>query len=143
YPPTPPSAAESAELLDGLTVADPGSRDGYDRDKFPHWSNQADNRDTRATVLQRDGEGGEVDGDCEPTAGRWYSVYDATWVDSDSDVQIDHIVPLSEAWKSGADGWTTDRREQFANDLEISQLIAVSGTSNQQKSDSDPAEWTP
>jgi len=52
-------------------------------------------------------------------------------------------VPLAEAWKSGADKWTTSRREQFANDLDRAQLIAVSASSNRSKGDKDPSLWKP
>lgn len=143
YPPEPPDAATSRAHLTEIGVTPEGSSDGYDRDKFPHWSGQGDNCNTREVVLARDGSGVVVDDECYPTSGRWYSVYDAEWVESPADVQIDHIVALSEAWHSGASAWTTAEREQFANDLEHAQLIAVSGSSNQAKSDHDPAEWTP
>ncbi|KLJ10931.1 hypothetical protein EMPG_13749, partial [Blastomyces silverae] len=59
------------------------------------------------------------------------------------DVDIDHVVPLSNAWKSGAAGWTTARRREFANDLVNPQLIAVTDNVNQQKSDAGPEEWKP
>jgi hypothetical protein len=94
-------------------------------------------------VLKRDGTGVTVDSDCEPTAGRWYSVYDAVYITDDSAIDIDHIVPLAEAWKSGASTWTTARRQQFANDLTIAQLIAVSASSNRSKGDRDPGSWKP
>jgi hypothetical protein len=143
YPPTPPSAGEAAPMLAGLTVAPEGSSGGYDRDLFPHWINQSGACDTREVVLQRDGTGVAVDSSCQPTSGQWYSVYDATWVSDSSDVDIDHIVALAEAWRSGASGWTTAKRQEFANNLSIAQLIAVSASSNSSKSDKDPAEWTP
>ncbi|MEV8371452.1 DUF1524 domain-containing protein [Kribbella sp. NPDC056861] len=50
---------------------------------------------------------------------------------------------MSEAWKSGASGWTTAKRQEFANNLTISQLIAVSASSNRSKGDKDPASWKP
>jgi hypothetical protein len=143
YPPTPPGADEAASMLAALTVAPEGSSDGYDRDLFPHWINQSGACDTREVVLQRDGTGVAVDSSCQPTSGQWYSVYDATWVSDSSDVDIDHIVALAEAWRSGASGWTTQRRQEFANNLSLAQLIAVSASSNASKSDKDPAEWTP
>lgn len=143
YPPDPPSVEETRQLLDGLTVEAEGSMDGYDRNLFPHWSDQGDNCDTRDVVLQRDGTDVQVDDQCEPTSGSWYSVYDGVTVSDDSDVQIDHIVALAEAWRSGAADWSTDDREAFANDLEHAQLIAVSGSSNSQKSDHDPSDWMP
>ncbi len=143
YPPTPPSAGTAATQLASLTVKAEGSTTGYSRDLFPHWITQSGTCDTRDQVLKRDGTGVTVDSQCEPTAGRWYSVYDATWVEDDSSVDIDHIVPLAEAWKSGANAWTTARRQQFANDLSISQLIAVSASSNRSKGDKDPSAWKP
>ena len=143
YPPTPPSASTAATQLAGLTVKAEGSTSGYSRDLFPHWITQSGTCDTRDEVLKRDGTGVTVDSQCEPTAGRWYSVYDATWVEDDSSIDIDHIVPLAEAWKSGANAWSTSRRQQFANDLSISQLIAVSASSNRSKGDKDPSEWKP
>jgi Protein of unknown function (DUF1524) len=130
-------------MLAGLTVRAEGSLAGYSRDQFPHWIIQSGNCDTRETVLRRDGTGVTVDGACRPTDGDWYSVYDAVWVSDSSEVDIDHIVALAEAWRSGANSWTISRRQQFANDLEIAQLIAVSQSSNASKGDSDPSEWRP
>src|SRR6478735_9027879 len=102
YPPTPPSASTAASQLASLTVKAEGSTSGYSRDLFPHWIIQSGTCDTREQVLKRDGTGVTVDSSCHPTAGRWYSVYDAVWVTDSSSVDIDHIVPLAEAWKSGA-----------------------------------------
>ena len=56
-------------------------------------------------------------------------------------VQIDHIVPLALAWDLGARNWTDDMRLRFANDP--ANLIAVEGQANQDKSDSEPADWMP
>ncbi|TDW22429.1 HNH endonuclease family protein [Kribbella kalugense] len=142
-PPTPPSASTAATELAGLTVKTEGSTTGYSRDKFPHWITQSGTCDTREEVLKRDGTGVKVDSSCQPTAGSWYSVYDKTTFTDSSDVDIDHIVPLAEAWKSGASSWTQARRQEFANNLTISQLIAVSASSNRSKGDRDPSEWQP
>jgi uncharacterized protein DUF1524 len=73
----------------------------------------------------------------------WRSVYDGVVVTIRSQVRIDHIVPLANAWRSGASRWTRDRRVQFANDLTDPQLIAVSAVSNRTKSDSGPENWRP
>ena len=143
YPPDPPPASTAQTQLAALTVKTEGSTTGYSRDLFPHWITVSGTCDTRDEVLKRDGIGVTVDSQCEPTAGRWYSVYDATYVEDDSAIDIDHIVPLAEAWKSGANGWTTARRQQFANDRSIAQLIAVSASSNRSKGDRDPSEWKP
>ncbi|MEU3192918.1 HNH endonuclease family protein [Streptomyces sp. NPDC006992] len=142
-PPTPPSASEARTMLDGLSEQAEGSMDGYSRDKFPHWSSQGDNCNTREAVLKRDGEGVETGADCYPTKGSWTSPYDGeTWTEP-SDLDIDHVVPLAEAWRSGASGWTQDKREELANNLEIAQLLAVTDNVNQEKGDKDPAEWMP
>ena len=53
------------------------------------------------------------------------------------------MVPLSDAWKSGANTWTTAKRQQFANDLTNPQLIAVTDNVNQAKGDKSPDVWTP
>ncbi|MCT2590223.1 HNH endonuclease family protein [Streptomyces sp. N2-109] len=142
-PPAPPSAAEARTQLGALTERTEGSMDGYDRDKFPHWSSQGDNCNTREAVLKRDGDGVETGSDCYPTSGSWFSEYDGeTWTEP-SDVDIDHLIPLAEAWRSGASGWTQDQREGLANDLDVAQLIAVTDNVNQSKGDKDPADWMP
>ena len=94
-------------------------------------------------MLQRDGTGVTVDSTCRPTGGSWYSVYDSVWVSNSSEVDIDHIVALAEAWRSGANSWSPSQRQTFANDLTHAQLIAVSQSSNASKGDSDPSEWKP
>lgn len=136
--------AESArKQLAELTVAAEGSLDGYDRDRFPHWSNQGENCNTREAVLKRDGTDVEVGSDCYPTSGSWTSPYDGEkWTDP-SDVDIDHVVPLAEAWRTGADAWTDDERERFANDLEGANLLAVTDSVNQSKGDQGPEDWKP
>lgn len=140
--PTPISASTARSYLSSLDVRTE-SRTGYDRDKFPHWINQSGNCDTRETVLKRDGSNVTTDSSCRATSGTWRSPYDgATW-SAASDVDIDHVVPLAEAWDSGAGSWTTAKREAFANDLSRPQLVAVTDNVNQSKGDKDPAEWMP
>ncbi|MFI1965259.1 HNH endonuclease family protein [Streptomyces pathocidini] len=142
-PPTPPSAATARSYLSELTVRAEGSSDGYSRDLFPHWITQSGACNTREVVLKRDGTNVQQDSSCAAVSGSWYSPYDgATWTAA-SDVDIDHVVPLAEAWTSGASGWTTAERQSFANDLTRAQLIAVTDNVNQSKSDRDPAEWLP
>jgi Protein of unknown function (DUF1524) len=142
YPPDVPSKAVAQSELDALTVQDEGASAPYDRDLFPHWIT-VDGCTTRETVLQRDGDGVEVGSDCYPTSGSWYSEWDGETRTAPSDLDIDHVVALSEAWDSGASEWTTDQRQDFANDLTGPQLIAVTAESNRSKSDNDPAEWVP
>ncbi|MEU6641240.1 HNH endonuclease family protein [Saccharomonospora sp. NPDC046836] len=142
-PPNIPSKSTAQTQLNALRVAGEGSMTGYSRDKFPHWITISGTCNTRETVLKRDGSNVVVDGACAATSGRWYSPYDgATWYAA-SDVDIDHVVPLAEAWRSGASGWTTSRRQSFANDLSYPQLIAVTDEVNQAKGDKDPSAWKP
>ncbi|MEV4762469.1 HNH endonuclease family protein [Micromonospora chokoriensis] len=142
-PPGIPSKATAQSQLNALTVATQGSSSGYSRDLFPHWITVSGSCNTREQVLKRDGTSVVVDSSCAATSGRWYSPYDgATWTAA-SDVDIDHVVPLAEAWRSGASSWTTSRRQSFANDLSRPQLIAVTDNVNQSKGDQDPSTWQP
>lgn len=140
--PTPVSAATARGYLGQLAVKTE-NRTGYSRDLFPHWITISGACNTRETVLKRDGSGVVTDSACAATSGTWYSPYDgATW-HAASDLDIDHVVPLAEAWDSGASAWTTAQRQAFANDLTRPQLIAVTDSVNQAKGDKDPAEWLP
>ncbi|KAL1845918.1 hypothetical protein VTK73DRAFT_414 [Phialemonium thermophilum] len=142
-PPGIPSASSARTQLAGLTVQASGSTSGYSRDLFPHWHIVSGNCDTRETVLQRDGTGVVTNNACAATSGTWLSPYDgATWTAS-SDVDIDHMVPLENAWVSGASAWTTAQREAFANDLTRPQLWAVTDNVNESKGDRSPDRWKP
>lgn len=138
----PSSNGESPKLLGQLTVASAGSMKGYSRDRFPHWRDTGKNCDVRDTVLQRDGEDVKLSG-CNVVGGRWSSVYDNRTFSDPSQVDIDHMVPLANAWRSGAADWDDNRRGEFANDLTRPQLIAVSASSNRAKGDQDPSQWKP
>lgn len=135
------TADPHAQLAE-LTVAEANSMRGYSRDRFPHWRNAGKNCDVRDTVLQRDGSGIKLSG-CNVVAGRWSSRYDNRTLADPSDVDIDHMVPLANAWRSGADDWNDDKRGNFANDLDRPQLVAVSASSNRAKGDQDPSQWKP
>ena len=142
-PPGIPDAAAARALLEGLTVAEEGSASGYSREQFTHWHTVSGKCTTRETVLQCDGTDVLVDAECRATAGTWYSSYDDRTVTAASDIDIDHVVALAEAWRSGASEWSIERREEFANDLTNPQLIAVTVASNRSKGDQDPADWMP
>ncbi|WP_407642667.1 HNH endonuclease family protein [Actinokineospora alba] len=142
-PPNIPTETTARSELAALTVAADGSMTGYSRDLFPHWSTISGTCNTRETVLKRDGSNVVTDSSCAATSGSWYSPYDgATWTLA-SDVDIDHVVPLAAAWRSGASSWTTSQRQAFANDLSYPQLIAVTDNVNQAKGDQTPATWKP
>ncbi|MFI9049299.1 HNH endonuclease family protein [Streptomyces sp. NPDC053427] len=141
--PEPPSAEVARTELADLTVEAPHSMEGYSRAKFPHWIQQGNSCDTREVVLKRDGENVAQDAQCRAVSGTWRSLYDDKTLTAASQVDIDHMVPLANAWRSGADSWTTARRTEFANDLLHSQLIAVSAGSNRSKGDQSPDQWSP
>jgi hypothetical protein len=142
-PPGIPSETTARSWLNALRVAPTGSSTGYSRDKFPHWITISGACNTRETVLKRDGTNVVVDSSCAAVSGRWYSPFDgATW-SAASDVDIDHMVPLANAWRSGAASWTTAKRQAFANDLNHPQLIAVTDDVNSAKGDKSPDQWKP
>ncbi|WP_215115469.1 HNH endonuclease family protein [Exiguobacterium sp. s80] len=136
-----PSKATAQSELNALTVKTEGTMTGYSRDLFPHWSSQGGGCDTRQVVLKRDAD--SYVGNCPVTSGSWYSYYDGLTFTNPSDLDIDHVVPLAEAWRSGASSWTTTTRQAFANDLTGPQLIAISASSNRSKGDQDPSTWQP
>ena len=152
--PTPPPAtteapieelSELAELLAQLSLA-PEQGEGYDRDLFRHWiDSDGDGCNTRREVLIEEAViRPQLSGDCDLSGGEWYSIYDDVTTNDPSDFDIDHLIPLKEAWDSGAHSWSASQRRAFANDLANSQaLIAVTASSNRSKSDRDPADWLP
>ncbi len=141
--PSAPAAKQSLAQLKKLRVADPLPMAGYSREKFPHWIDQSGGCDTREVVLKRDGKQVKESKGCHPTSGHWNSQYDNKVISDPGDLDIDHVVPLANAWRSGAKNWTTDKRKQFANDLKDPQLVAVSAKSNRSKGDQDPSTWKP
>ncbi|NEV92473.1 HNH endonuclease [Streptomyces tendae] len=147
---TPAHAADTLPIAQAVTRLTIGaeSRDGYDRDAFRHWNRGDDPSDgcsTRNEVLITEAvEPPTVGTRCRLTGGRWWSYYDQVWVTSASSLDIDHMVPLAEAWDSGASAWTAQRREAYANDQGAqTSLAAVTARSNRSKADQDPAQWMP
>jgi hypothetical protein len=120
---------------------------GYKRSLFKHWIDANKNgKDTRAEVLiaeslvsVRFSSSGKT-----VSTGKWLSLYDGeTWTRA-SDVDVDHVVALGEAWRSGAWKWSSARRQAYANDLGVAwTLRAVTDNVNQSKSDDDPTYWLP
>lgn len=129
-------------VLSTLAVR-PANAGGYARSKFRHWITQPNGCSTREAVLIRDAAIVSTQG-CRIISGSWFSPYDATTWTTASRLDIDHMVPLKEAWVSGASTWSADRRKSFANDMGWrGSLIAVSASSNRSKGDKDPARWMP
>ena len=120
---------------------------GYSRSLFKHWIDANGNGcDTREEVLIAESQSKpQVDAyGCKVIEGDWLSPYDNVMHTNPSDLDIDHMVPLKEAWDSGAWNWTAAQRQTFANDLSDPRaLIAVTAGQNRSKSDRDPSNWIP
>lgn len=133
--------SNAVAMFKRLRVADE-IENGYNRDLFEHWSDLDGNGcDTREDVLARDNQ--IPSQGCSSDKGTWVSAYDGETTSDAGDFDIDHMVPLAEAWGSGAYAWDSTKREAYANDMHPFSLIAVSASSNRSKSDRDPAEWLP
>ncbi|WP_308495786.1 GmrSD restriction endonuclease domain-containing protein [Kocuria sp. cx-455] len=138
--------------LDELPVKGRAPKTDYSREQFgARWSDTDRNGcDTRNDILRRDltdvavapGTQG-----CKVLSGDLTSPFTGEFIDfvagvqTSSDVQIDHVVALSDAWQKGAQNVDADRRTQFANDP--LNLLAVDGPSNSAKGDGDAATWLP
>ena len=138
------SASLTTAIAD-LTVA-AEVRTGYSRDLFPHWIDaDGDGCSTRNEVLLEEADDPPTrTGTCTLSGGRWFSYYDRVSWTNTSDIDIDHMVPLAEAWDSGARTWTTATRQAYANDLgDYRTLVGVTDNVNQAKGDQDVAQWLP
>jgi hypothetical protein len=139
----PLSRDAALKELATLPVGTWSSMTGYSRDKFKHWISQGNGCDTREVVLKRDGTAVQTKADCTVTGGNWVSAYDGVPETDPQSMDIDHMVPLANAWRTGAADWTDAQRSAFANDLTRPQLLAVSLSTNRSKGDQDPSEWKP
>ncbi len=141
--------AEASRALQELEVAQPGSMSGYSRESFKHWSRAnefgwealEDSCDAREAALIRDGEDVEVQSGCKVTSGSWYDPYTTQTFTDPQDIDIDHVVPLANAWRSGASSWSNQERERYANDPDV--LLSVEDNANQEKGDKGPEAWKP
>jgi hypothetical protein len=132
-------------LLNDLTVTGEHQR-GYDRAKFADWRDaDGDGCDTRNEVLIKEAvDGPLVSAGCQLSRGVWFSKYDGVTTTDPSTFDIDHMVPLAEAWQSGAHRWTAGTRARFANDLRYgADLIAVTAHANRSKGEREPQDWMP
>jgi hypothetical protein len=134
------------ERLAVLVIDDRPSPQGtYRRDDWPHWDDVDGNGcDARQDALIRwttTTPTLDTSRRCKVLAGTWLSPYDGRTASSPSEVEIDHLVPLAEAFRSGGWRWDAGQRRRFANDQ--AELVATSSPSNRSKGDSTPDEWRP
>jgi hypothetical protein len=150
----PPSADAARRQLSELRVRPAGSMAGYSREEFPHWSDarefgwklsggtpDPESCDARDAALIRDGREERVDAYCDVASGSWFDPYGGQTYTDPEDIDIDHIVPLANAWRSGASSWDTVKRESFANVPR--DLLSVDDGLNQSKGDKGPEAWKP
>jgi|TARA_B100001094_G_scaffold332746_1_gene406197 hypothetical protein len=144
-PPSPttnstPQITEKGTLLiqlESLVIEPENEVSPYNRSEFPHWDDEnGDGMNTRLEVLALE----KIE-----NVG-WYSRWDGEWYEGEGGLSaprfdIDHIVSLKEAWRSGADEWSASDKDTFADDM--LNLIAVTASSNRSKGARDAAEWLP
>ena len=131
-----------------LPVARHSHAGSYNRTAaFGDWISQGGGCDTRAVVLKAESlRRTTQNSNCTIETGRWYSFYNARYYTRayDGAVQIDHVVPVENAWVSGAWRWTHATRVRFYNDLgDARTLVAVDRHDNESKGDQDPTSWMP
>jgi hypothetical protein len=151
FPVTAADLERARTELDGLAVKGRTPKTGYAREEFgPAWADVDRNGcDTRNDVLARDlTEVAFEDGtdDCVVVSGTLVDPFGGDTIAFErgprsADVQIDHVVPLSDAWQKGAQQWDAGKRQRFANDP--ANLLAVDGPLNSAKGDGDAATWLP
>ena len=146
----PETIATNGAALDALgTLAIKGRapKSGYERSEFGGGWSIVNGCDMRNIILHRDMKNVVIGDSCKVLSGVLDDPYTGKTIEfkrgpeTSNNVQIDHVVALSDAWQKGAQQLTPEEREQFANDpLE---LIAVDGEANQKKGDGDAATWLP
>ena len=134
-------------VLDALPVKGRAPKTGYARAQFGDGWSTTNGCDTRNIILNRDLTDVVVGEDCKVMSGSLNDPYTGKAIafqrgeDTSDNVQIDHVVALSNAWQTGAQQLTAAERVTLANDpLE---LLAVDGPANQAKGDGDAATWLP
>ncbi|MFJ8910612.1 HNH endonuclease family protein [Amycolatopsis sp. NPDC102389] len=148
--PTPETAAAKQSTGDSSTVArqlaalrvapaDTGAH--YNRDDWPHWDSVGKGCNRREDTLKVQGRNVKTGKGCKVLSGEWTSRYDGITVTDPEAVDVDHMVPLAEAARSGTRGWSEKQRTRYANDPNV--LVAVTAKSNRAKGDQDPAKWLP
>jgi len=151
YIPNQVNAAPSDDaltVLNSLSVKGRAAKTGYTRAQFTHWSDLDRNGcDARNDTLKRDLT--EViykagTRDCKVISGLLLDPYSGkviTFSSTKSNIDIDHVVALSNAWQTGAAYFDKTKRQQIANDP--LNLLAVDFSLNRQKGDGDAATWLP
>lgn len=146
-PPEGQAASEALSALGELEVKGRAPKTGYERAQFGDGWDSTLGCDTRNEILRRDLKNTVINTKCQVVSGILDDPYTGKTIEfrrgssSSQEVQVDHVVALSDAWQKGAQQLSFDERVRLANDpLE---LLAVDGAANQEKGDGDAATWLP
>jgi hypothetical protein len=142
---TPFVRRSSRSLLAGLRRASERDR-GFTAASFPGWRDaDRDGCSTAGEVLVAEAlRPPRVGRSCSLTGGRWRSPYDGKYRTRSATLVVDHVVPLREAWRSGARTWRPALRRQLANDLGYpATLVAVTASAARAKAGREPQDWLP
>lgn len=145
----PSSTVRSPALqaLESLEVKGRAPKTGYERSQFGDGWSQVNGCDMRNIILHRDLTMVIVNSSCQVVSGILHDPYTGKTIDfvrgknTSANIQIDHVVALSDAWQKGAQLLSPFERQALANDP--IELLAVDGAINQQKGDGDAATWLP
>ena len=147
--PTPTGASAQPATQLWITVAAVhGNLPSYNRNDWPHWIDaDGDCQDTRHEVLiaeSRTSVTYKSDRRCRVDAGQWWGAFTATTVTEASKLDVDHLVPLGNAHRSGGWAWVVERKRRYANSLnDPEHLIAVTARANRSKGARGPDQWKP
>lgn len=146
-----PSKATAIAQARHLRVAKPASMAGYSRAQFPHWLDASAHGwpvapsnacNARNAALYRDGNRVKVNArTCAIVSGSWLDPYTAKTSASNRSQDVDHLVPLAAAWRSGANRWSRAQRIRYANDPLV--LVTVGSSINRAKGDKTVDLWKP
>ena len=141
-----PESASTRDRLAVLSIDDRPSPQGvYRREEWPHWAdidgNGCDARQDALVAWSIVPATVNRSGTCKVVTGSWVSPYDLKSSNNTSDFDVDHLVPLANAFQSGGWAWSTERRRAFANNP--SELVVASSSSNRSKGADSPDQWRP
>ena len=120
----------------------------YDRGEWRHWLDEdGDCQDARQETLIAEADGPltyETSEQCRVESGRWVDPYTLAVFEDPSDLDVDHVVPLANAHRSGGWAWSRERKTDYANDLDFEgHLAAVDPSANRSKGSMGPEDWRP